>query len=250
MLLVSVIIPTYNRPTYIQAILATLKWQTLKNFEVIISDDGGEPDTYELVRRFSSNLDIKYIWQRDKPWNQPEAKNLGMKLARGEILFLSDDYIFYPPECLAQHVKTHQASKERIMIYGSKLYHPHLKPSQVVKYLKTSFPKGCTGWQFRHPASQKNFSIKRKEAYAINGYDQDFCGSWGFDDHNFASRLACNGVKPVSARDIPSLAIMHKPIQAKDRSRNLKIYKRKKAATHKGTEKIACYNGMFDKRPS
>lgn len=239
--LVSVIIPTYNRPTYIEAVLATLRWQTLRDFEVIISDDGGKPDTYGIVRRFSTDLDLKYIWQRDKSWNQPEAKNLGMKLARGEILFLSDDYIFYPPKCLARHVKTHCTSKERIMIYGLKQYHPDLKPGQVVKYLKTSFPKGCTRSFLSQPPAQKNFSIKRNEIYAINGYDQDFCGGWGYDDIDFDSRLKRNGVKTINARDIPSLGIKHTPIRAKDRSRNLGIYKRKKGH-------IVCCNGLFDRR--
>lgn len=240
--LISVIIPTYNRPTYIAAILATLKWQTLNDFEVIISDDGGKPDTYEIVRRFSNDLDVKYIWQRDKPWNQPEAKNLGIKIAHSEILFLSDDYIFYPPKCLAQHIKAHYASKERIMIYGLKLCHPNLKPSQVVKYLKASFPKGCTKSFLNQPPAQKNFSIKRKEIYAVNGYDQDFCGSWGYDDIDFDSRLEYNGVKTINARDIPSLGIPHMPIRVKDRSRNRGILKRKKGH-------IVCYNGLSDRRP-
>lgn len=248
MVRISVVIPTYNRPTYVKAVLETLVWQTFKNFEVIISDDGSKFETYEKVKEFDGKLDLKYIWQRDKLWNQPEAKNLGIKLARGEILFLSDDYVFYPPNCLALHVSMHNKTKERIMIYGLKFYHQSLKPDQVEEYLKTSFPRGCTKWRLSHPASQKNFSVKRREIYKINGYDQDFCGHWGCDDSNFAFRLARNGVKPVLAHSIPSLAIMHKPVRAKDLSFNDKLFKKKEALSRRGIEKTACYNGLFDRR--
>lgn len=248
MVKVSVVIPTYDRPAYVKAVLETLVWQTFKNFEVIISDDGSESGTYEKVREFEGKLDLKYVWQRDKPWNQPEAKNLGMKLARGELVFLSDDYVFYPPNCLALHVRMHNEIKGRIMIYGLKFGIMDLKPNQVMQYLKTSFPKDCKRWQLMLPSAQKNFSVRREDVYKINGYDQDFCGHWGYDDLNFGSRLARSGVRLITARNIPSLLIPHKAKRGKSASFNKKLYDRKNILSRKGIEKIVCYNGLFDRR--
>ena len=52
---VSVIIPTYNEEKDIEDCLFSLDNQTLKNFEVIVVDDGSKDKTYNKVKKFRNS---------------------------------------------------------------------------------------------------------------------------------------------------------------------------------------------------
>ena len=49
--LVSILIPTYNRPHYFQLALNSALAQTYPNIEIIIGDDSTDNKTQELVRK-------------------------------------------------------------------------------------------------------------------------------------------------------------------------------------------------------
>lgn len=238
----SVITATYNRPEYLRAILESLRLQTFKDFEVIISDDGGQKSAYPIVKEFEKQLDIKYIWQKDKVWRQGEARNLGIKIAYGDILFLSDDDVFYTPTCLEGHYKRQQ-TKDRIMVYGRIRRHLNLKPEEINKYLLNKYPEGTD--DRRYKIFPKNFSVKRKEAFAINGFDRDYSGYYGYEEIDFYERLCKNGVKKVDAPECQAL-ILEIELSKSNRNseRNKKIYIKKIQEIKKGH--VMCKRGLYD----
>ena len=85
MVKVSVIIPTYNEEKDIFNCLKSLESQTLKNFEIIVVDDGSKDKTREVVKKFKK---VKLIEGEHK--GPGFSRNLGAKQARGEILILID----------------------------------------------------------------------------------------------------------------------------------------------------------------
>ena len=92
-LLVSVIIPTYNRPDDLRNAIQSVLNQTYKNFELVIVNDAGT-DVEHLVKEFNNNK-IKYIVHK-KNKGLAAARNTGLKSAKGKyIAFLDDDDIFY-----------------------------------------------------------------------------------------------------------------------------------------------------------
>ncbi|TFE68014.1 glycosyltransferase family 2 protein [Methylacidiphilum caldifontis] len=105
--LLSVIIPTFNRSAYLQKVLHALGQQQLDRslFELIVIDDGGSDDSSQVVEAFSAQLAIHYV--RKEHAAQATARNLGIYLAKGEILvFLDDDDIptsSFLPELLNSH---------------------------------------------------------------------------------------------------------------------------------------------------
>lgn len=240
MIKISVVVPTYNRPQYVEALLEALLNQTFKDFEVIISDDGSKDSPYEVVKKFDGKLDIKYIWQRDKkPFNESEARNLGIKIAFGEILVLHDDDSFLHRLCLENHYKKHQA-KGRIMVWGALYFNPTTRVSQVTEYMKNDFPKGAKLHYHRTP---KNFSIRREEVLKINGFDQDFCGHFGKKDTDFTWRLKESGVSRVEAPECEALAIRSHSGQFEDTSVNSALLVEKIRE-----RKLVCANGIMDLR--
>lgn len=91
--LFSIILTTYNRPGLLKDALASVGSQNLKDFEVILINDCGDP-----VESLLSGYDfpITYIRQ-GRNRGLSAARNAGLKLARGRyIVYLDDDDIYLP----------------------------------------------------------------------------------------------------------------------------------------------------------
>ena len=93
--LVSVIIPTYNRPDSLKNTLESVAAQTYKHIEAIVVNDAGE-DVSGIVYAFRKKLPIKYL-VHDVNKDRSAARNTAVKHALGQyIAYLDDDDIFYP----------------------------------------------------------------------------------------------------------------------------------------------------------
>jgi GT2 family glycosyltransferase/MoaA/NifB/PqqE/SkfB family radical SAM enzyme/Flp pilus assembly protein TadD len=98
--LVSVIVPTYNRPNQLAVALKSVLEQTYKNLELIVVNDAGS-DVENVVSSFQGSQPITYI-RHGKNRGLAAARNSGIKLARGKyIAYLDDDDVFYP-----HHIET------------------------------------------------------------------------------------------------------------------------------------------------
>ncbi|MCE4935496.1 glycosyltransferase family 2 protein [Aliivibrio fischeri] len=90
-IMVSVVIPVYNRANVINNTLNSVASQTYKNIEVIIVDDCSN-DSNELKRKLENyDLNIKYI-RHETNLHGGAARNTGIDIAKGEyIAFLDSD---------------------------------------------------------------------------------------------------------------------------------------------------------------
>ncbi|MFO7446248.1 MAG: glycosyltransferase [Ignavibacteriaceae bacterium] len=92
--LVSVIMPSFNRPDKLKNAIESVLSQTYSNFELIIVKDGGK-SVNKIVKSFNDNR-IKLI-DFDTNKGPSAARNAGIKSAKGKyIALLDDDDIFYP----------------------------------------------------------------------------------------------------------------------------------------------------------
>ena len=93
--MVSVIIPTYNRPQLLNEALASVAQQTYRDLEVIVVNDGGV-SVQDIIDRQDKEIDIIYIEHQEKR-GPAAARNSALRKARGKyIAYLDDDDIFYP----------------------------------------------------------------------------------------------------------------------------------------------------------
>lgn len=91
---ISVIVPVYNVEEYLEKSLTSLKNQTLKDLEFIVVDDGSTDGSAAIIKKFVKE-DSRFSYHKKKNGGLSDARNYGMKYAKGEYLaFLdSDDYI-------------------------------------------------------------------------------------------------------------------------------------------------------------
>jgi len=84
--MVSVIITTYNRRTFLRAAVLSILVQDYKDKEVIVVDDGSTDDS----RKELEGLPVQYVWKKNGGISS--ARNKGIEVARGDyIAFLDVD---------------------------------------------------------------------------------------------------------------------------------------------------------------
>ena len=93
--LISVIVPTHNRPEMLQKAIKSILVQTCRNFEIIVVNDAGV-DVESIISELSTGEDITYV-RHDSNKGPAAARNSGIAAARGKyIAYLDDDDTYYP----------------------------------------------------------------------------------------------------------------------------------------------------------
>jgi glycosyltransferase involved in cell wall biosynthesis len=211
-MLVSVIIPTYNRADSLCETLDSLAKQTFPadRFEVIVVDDGSTTGT-KVISDDDFNFPMRYIRQENQ--GGVSARNHGANKACNDLLiFLDDDMTLMPG-------------------YISALSNAHQDMSHLVsrgKILKTRDGVNHFNHLYTHSEqsestalgnfSSNNLSILRKDFFALGGWKQvvpDHAkhkgGLWA--DLEFAYRAVQNGFVLKTTEDA---RIYHRDYAAKD----------------------------------
>lgn len=116
--LVSICIPTYNGDVFLQEALNSIKNQTYKNIEVIISDDNSEDRTLEIINNFKKDVNFPVLVYSHKPNGIGANWNNCVKNANGKyIQFLFQDDIL-EKNCL--EVKLSYIKKYNLKVVCSK----------------------------------------------------------------------------------------------------------------------------------
>lgn len=103
----SVVIPVYNRPEELRDLLESLTFQTHKDFEVIVVEDGSVVSSEEVVQHYSKRLHITYYFKSNG--GPGPARNFGFAHARGRYFVVFDSDCVLPPayfEAVDQFFKT------------------------------------------------------------------------------------------------------------------------------------------------
>jgi glycosyltransferase involved in cell wall biosynthesis len=84
----SVVVPVYNRPEELTALLSTLVHQTCPVDEVVVVEDGSVRDSSEVITQFAGQLPLVYL---TKPNTGPgDSRNFGMRHATGDYFIILD----------------------------------------------------------------------------------------------------------------------------------------------------------------
>ncbi|MGH0791965.1 glycosyltransferase family 2 protein [Bacillus cereus] len=95
--LVSILIPTYNRPTYFEITLESAINQTYKNIEIIVTDDSTNNETYNCIQPYLKKYNNIFYYKNSTVIGGPHNFINAYEKSNGEYVnFLMDDDIFHP----------------------------------------------------------------------------------------------------------------------------------------------------------
>lgn len=122
--LVSVIIPTHNRPERLKKAIASVDKQLYENIELIIVDDASEVPAEEIVKdlRFE-NISLSNIHRFDENRGANAARNKGVDLSTGEYLSFLDDDDAWREQKISKQVDEFWRSDENVgLVYTGMSY--------------------------------------------------------------------------------------------------------------------------------
>ena len=201
----SIIVPVYNRPDEVDELLESLCSQTLKNFEVIIVEDGSQKPCKDVCDKYASILDLHYYYKENSGPGQ--SRNYGAERANGEWLIVLDSDVVLPKYYL-RNVENGMRNEDAFG--GPDASHPSFTPIQkAISYSMTSFftTGGIRGGKGKKldkffPRSY-NMGIRREVYQELGGFTKMRFG----EDIDFSYRIIEAGYKTAL---IPEAWVWHK----------------------------------------
>ena len=190
----SIIVPVYNRPDEVDELLESLCSQTLKNFEVIIVEDGSQKPCKDVCDKYASILDLHYYNKENSGPGQ--SRNYGVERAKGDYVIILDSDVVLPPNYM-ENVALH-SSLSIVAWGGPDAAHPSFTPVQkAISYSMTSFftTGGIRGGKAKldkfYPRSF-NMGIRRDVYQQLGGFTKMRFG----EDIDFSYRIVEAGYRP------------------------------------------------------
>ena len=203
----SVVVPLYNRPEEIRELLESLTLQTVKDFEVLVVEDGSDQDAREIVASFSDRLDVHYFWKENE--RQGFTRNYGFERAKGDWMVVFDSDCLIPSRYF-EHVAEFLDRHPDVDVFGGPdAAHSSFTPIQkAISHAMTSFltTGGIRGGQQQLGTYQPrsfNMGISRRAWVVSGGYRTTVKG----EDIEFSMRLLAHGLKSAL---IPDAVVFHK----------------------------------------
>jgi glycosyltransferase involved in cell wall biosynthesis len=90
----SIILPIYNVEKYLSACIDSILTQTYKDYEIILVNDGSIDTSPQICDQYANQHVCIHVIHKPNG-GQSDARNVGLKVARGEYIFFidSDDYL-------------------------------------------------------------------------------------------------------------------------------------------------------------
>lgn len=99
-MMLSVVVPVYNRPEEIRELLDSLCQQSFQNFEVVIVEDGSTVKSDTIAADFQSKLNLHYFYKKNT--GPGDSRNFGMTRASGDYFIILDSDCILPTHYLEE----------------------------------------------------------------------------------------------------------------------------------------------------
>jgi len=208
----SIIVPVFNRPDEVDELLESLCHQEVKDFEVIIVEDGSKKPCKDVCDKYADILDLHYYLKENSGPGQ--SRNYGVERAQGEYVLILDSDVVLPTGFMASVEKelsiiNSQFSIPCVAWGGPDAAHPSFTPVQkAISYSMTSFftTGGIRGGKAKldkfYPRSF-NMGIRRDVYLQLGGFSKMRFG----EDIDFSYRIVEAGYKPCL---FPDAWVWHK----------------------------------------
>ncbi|HZB32953.1 MAG TPA: glycosyltransferase [Streptosporangiaceae bacterium] len=172
--LVSVIVPNYNYARTLGMCLSALARQHYPHLEVIVVDDRSTDDSVAIARRHGAR-----VFVTDTNVGCAGARNLGVRHARGEVLFFLDSDVALAADAVGNAVRGLGSDPTVGMVCGTYEPEPLIQDSLVERYrslqlhhwisgdagdISTVYPAICAMWtRVFHEVGPFNAALRHSE---------------------------------------------------------------------------------------
>ncbi|RAP56875.1 glycosyltransferase family 2 protein [Oleiagrimonas sp. MCCC 1A03011] len=215
---ISVIVITYNWPQALDAVLRGLARQRELPFEVIVTDDGSDEQTKQVLARHAQHFPVRltHVWQPDDGARMSRARNRGIVAARGDYIvlldgdmvpgehFIADHHAFARRGCFVQGSRMLPDERATKRMFAHKRFRPHFFTRGLQRRRHAlRLPWLARVWAFprvnRRGIKSCNMGFWREDLIAINGFNEAMTG-WGREDAELAVRAFNYGLMRCDLR--------------------------------------------------
>ena len=114
--MVSIVIPTYKRPHFLDRLLKSIASQTFKKFEIIVVDDCSPNynDYVLVIEKYKKNLKEFKFLRNSENRGAPYSRNRGIKEAKYDLIALVDDDDEWLPKKLEMQFEIFKNNNENL----------------------------------------------------------------------------------------------------------------------------------------
>ena len=224
----SLIVSAYNQAPQLDLLLESVRWQTEKNFEVVIADDGSSDNLPDIIARFMEQepgIPVAHVWHEDAGFRKTIILNKAVKVSRADYLVFVDGDMILDPRFIEMHVRYARPGRVMCGWRGVKIREPYAR--QLIEKKARFNPslmnvfwqavKGNLSRPFRatiihnrvlrkYLAKERgrlggcNFALYKSDYEKANGMDESIL-QYGYEDYELGHRLQLNGIMPVGIRN-------------------------------------------------
>lgn len=180
--MISIIIPTFNRPGMLTLCLESLTRQDYpkEQFEVIVVNDGGDQDLSAIVEPVSKIINVRLMNQRKA--GPATARNTGVASSNGQFIAFTDDDCTPSADWLTVFASRLQQNPSRM--YGGHTINA-LK-GNIYSAASQSLVDYLYGYAEAHRGharffTSNNIAVARNMFESVGGFDTSFPGACGED---------------------------------------------------------------------
>ena len=173
--LVSVIMPAYNAEAFIEEAIASVQAQTIKDWELLVIDDGSKDKTREIVDQLASKDERIRPMVNEQNMGVAKTRNRGLDVFRGKYVAFLDSDDYWCPQMLEKMIARAERTKADIIYCsyeivdenGKKLCNDFLVPdktdfsSSIIRSVITCSTVLITG------------QLARENRFPVNMYHED-----------------------------------------------------------------------------
>ncbi len=130
---ISVILPCYNVAEFMDAMFASLRNQTMKDFEIICVDDKSTDNTVKKIREFMKSDNRISLYKLGKNAGAAHARNYGLKKSNGKYVCFLDPDDFIDNDFIEKLYKTITKTKSYVAKAKFKVGDKFWKNHELVK---------------------------------------------------------------------------------------------------------------------
>ena len=172
----SIIVPVYNSHRVVSRHIKHFNKMNLPDdIEIIFMDDGSDPPLKDHIGKILCKNFYIYPTGDTRPWTQPCAKNMGVKISQGDYIFITDVDHILPKETIMEAYKFRGDKMEFKRSFGilSKNGDIYTDIDSLLKY-------GLTPRRYRHKRNStyrhtNTFVMRKKIFEEIGGYKERLC---------------------------------------------------------------------------